>query len=143
MKKLLLAAVVLSLAFTAKAFAEEAKKADVNAKPATTAVAPVKADATKPTTPATTPTAKPTTPTTTTAAKVTPTPAPTAKIPTLKGNYVSWNKDKNTVTLKGSDGKEYTLTTDPKKFNANEYKVGDNVEFSYDKSNLTSIAKAK
>ena len=122
MKKILLVALALSLALTAKAFADEAKKVDT-VKPATTATAPVKAEATKAVEPA----------------KTLVKPVTTASTDSmLKGNITKL--DNTNVCVKDNLGKEWTFKTGTTSLK--EYKVGDNVEVKYEKDNLKSIAKA-
>jgi|GEM_PF-7000260 len=126
MKKILLVAVALSLALTAKAFAEEAKKADT-VKPATAVTAPVKAEAVK------TVETKAVEP-----AKAVAKPVLTANAESLlKGNITKL--DNTTVSVKDNYGKEWTFKVGTASLK--EYKVGDNVEVKYEKDNLKSIAK--
>lgn len=126
MKKILLVAVVISLALTAKAFAEE-KKAEATkapeAKAAVTATTPAKVPTT------TTAPAKPETKTPTVASTET----------SLKGNITKL--DNANLVVKDNAGKEWTFKVGT--IGMKEYKVGDTVEVKYEKDNLKSIAKAK
>jgi len=144
MKKVLLVAVALTLAFTAKAFAEDAKaKATTDTKPAAVATTPAKAEPAKAPAkaePAKTEAAKPTA-STTPAKNETPkaTAANTKADAALNGNITKL--DAANLSLKDNAGKEWTFKYDSK-ISLKEYKVGDKVEVKYEKDNLKSIAKA-
>lgn len=147
MKKILLVAVVLSLALSAKAFATDTKAATDTVKPVTTATATTaKTEATKAVEPvkaATTKTVetKATEPVKAAATKATETkPALTASAKSmLKGNITKM--DNTNVSVKDNMGKEWTFKVGSN--NLKDYKVGDNVEVNYEKDSLKSIAKAK
>jgi hypothetical protein len=125
MKKILLVAVVLSVAFAVKAFAADTQTT-TTIKPATTATATATKVETKATETAKTAVTKPVATTTTTAAL-------------LKGNITKL--DNTNVWVKDNAGKEWTFKVGT--ISMKDYKVGDNVEVNYEKDNLKSIAKAK
>jgi hypothetical protein len=112
MKKVLFLTVALTLALTAKVFAEETKATDATKAP-TAVTAPVVV--------ATAPTK----------------PAPAAAEATLKGNITSL--DATTLKVKDNANKEWAFKVGST--NCKDYKVGDSVEVKYDKENLKSIAK--
>ncbi|MBI2974467.1 MAG: hypothetical protein HYY43_02620 [Deltaproteobacteria bacterium] len=120
MKKVLFLTVALTLALTAKVFAEETKATDA-AKAPTATTAPVKTEAPKVV--ATAPTTKPT---------------PAATETTLKGNITGM--DATTLKVKDNANKEWAFKVGT--VNCKEYKIGDSVEVKYEKENLKSIAKA-
>lgn len=113
MKKILIATVVLGLAFAAAAFAADTTTTNPTVKPTVTAAAtPTKAE-TKPTA--------------------------TVNETTLNGSIISM--DATTLKVKDNANKEWAFkvgTVDCK-----NYKVGDKVTVNYEKDNLKSIAKAK
>ncbi len=125
MKKILLVAVVLSVAFAAQAFATDTQTTTTT-KPTTTATQTIKTpEVTK--TAAVTPTKVEAKATTTTASVAT----------ALKGSITKL--DNTNVWLKDNAGKEWTFKVGT--ISMKEYKIGDNVEVNYEKDNLKSIAK--
>lgn len=125
MKKILLVAVVLSVAFAAQAFATDTQTTTTT-KPTTTATQTIKTpEVTK--TAAVTPTKVEAKATTTTASVAT----------ALKGSITKL--DNTSLWLKDNAGKEWTFKVGT--ISMKEYKIGDNVEVNYEKDNLKSIAK--